>query len=66
MKLAFLALVLGLAPFRVTLGPVSLPVPWLLAAVEIVLVAGSIWLAARVIRQAWPRRYPAWSTGGAS
>lgn len=52
MKVLILALVLGtIAPLHVTFGPVSVPVLWLLAAVEALAGLGSVWLAVRAVRR---------------
>ena len=51
MKTAVLALVLTVvAPAHVRLGPVAVPVSWLLVTAEVLAAAGSIWLAARALR----------------
>lgn len=68
MKALIIALVLGvIAPLHVTLGPVSMPALWLLAAVEALASLGSVWLAIRLIRRfrsrPWTRS--ALVTGGA-
>jgi len=64
-KAVLVLLVLALAPFHVSLGPVSLPVSWLLAVLEVVLTAGGTWLAVRIIRRSRPLWCPALISGGA-
>lgn len=65
MKTALAALVLAtVAPRHVTLGPVVVPVWWLLVLGEALAVAGGAWLAVRCVRRYRARRWPRLAYGG--
>jgi hypothetical protein len=66
MKTALIALVLAtVAPAHVSIGPVSVPVTWLLAAAEVLAAAGCAWLTARAVRRFRSTPWPRPAAGGA-